>query len=171
MCCRGARRSPMMFSCVFAASHKVWALLFSAGSLSGTLQAGFSLSCRVFHQFGGLREACRALFVHRGFARAHICASWRRQTTNSEANGVTKSICPFLQELLFGQLFVTFSYVSELCDFVKTELPCGRELDFECPGRSKCHILSFGAPSKNLKGPGGSCQGGGGTPEPGLKKK
>ena len=127
----------MMFPCVFAASHEARALFFSAGSLLGTLQAGFSLFFGVLDQFCGLRDACFAHFLYRGSARAHICASWRRQITNSEANGVTKSIFPPPGGLLFGSLFGTFRYFSELCDFVKIELPCGRGLDFESPGRSK----------------------------------
>ena len=94
LCFRVARRSSMMFPFVFAASRKVRALFFSAGSLLGTFQAVFSVFFRVLDQFVGLREAGFAVFLHRGSARAHICASWRRQTTNSEANGVTKSICP-----------------------------------------------------------------------------
>ena len=139
----------MMFPCVFAASHKARALFFSAGSLLGTFQAGFSLFFGVLDQFVGLREACFAHFLHRGSARAHICASWRRQTTNSEANGVTKSIFVPPRGSLFGPLFVTFRYFLELCDFVKIELPCRRGLDFESPGPSKCHFFPLGAPSKN----------------------
>ena len=100
-------------------------------------------------QFVGLRKACCARFLHRGSARARICASWRRQTTNSEANGVTKSIFVPPRGSLFGPLFGTFSYFSEFCDFVKIELPCRRELGFEGPGRSKCHFFSLGTPSKN----------------------
>ena len=138
-----------MFPCVFAASHKARTLFFSAGFLLGTFQAGFSVFFRVLDQFVGLWEACFAPFLHRGSARAHICASWRRQTTNSETNGVTKSIFPPPRGLLFGQLFVTFRDFSELCDFVKIELPCRRELGFDGPGRSKCRFFSFGASSKN----------------------
>ena len=84
----------MMLSCVFAASRKVCALFFSSGSLLGTVQAGFSLFFRILDEFVGLREACCAPFLHRRSTRAHICASGRRQTTNSESNGITKSIFP-----------------------------------------------------------------------------
>ena len=146
----------MMSPCVFAASHKARALFFSAGSLLGTFQAGFSLLFGVLDQFFGLREACFAHFLNRGSARAHICASWRRQATNSEANGVTKSIFPPARGSFFGPLFGTFSYFSEFCDFVKIELPCRRELGFEGPGRSKCHFFSLGTPSKNRSEFGGS---------------
>ena len=107
-----------MSPCVFAASHKARALFFSAGSLLGTFQAGFFVFFRVVDQFVGLREACFALFLHRGSARAHVCASWRRQTANSEANGVTKSIFPPPRVSIFAPLLVTFSYFSEFCDFV-----------------------------------------------------
>ena len=62
----------------------------------------------------------------------------------------------------FQTIFLTFSYFSELCDFVKIELPCRRELGFEGPGRPKCHFFSLGAPSKILRVPGGSWHGGGG---------
>ena len=123
LCFRAARRSVMMFCCVFVASRKVCALFFIAGFLLGTFQAAFSVFFRVLEQFVGLRGACFALFLHRGPARAHVCASWRRQTTNSEANGVTKLIFPFSRRSFFGQLFVTFRYFSELCDFVKIEFP------------------------------------------------
>ena len=153
-----------MFPCVFAASHKARALFFSAGSLLGTFQAGFSLFFGVLDQFVGLREACFAHFLHRGSVRAHICASWRRQATNSEANGVTKSIFPPPRGSLFGPLFGTFSYFSEFCDFVKIELPCRRELGFEGPGRSRCLFFSLGTPSKNRCEFGGSWVGGGGPP-------
>ena len=115
----------------------------------------------VLDQLAGLWEACFAPFLHRGSARAHICASWRRQATNSEANGVTKSIFPPPRGSLFGPLFLTVSYFSELCDFVKIELPFRRELGFEGPGRSKCHFFSLGTPSKNRSEFGGSCPGGG----------
>ena len=60
----------MMSPCVFAASHRARALFFSAGSLLGTFQAGFSLLFGVLDQFFGLREACFAHFLHRGSARA-----------------------------------------------------------------------------------------------------
>ena len=73
-CFRGARRSSMMFPCVFAASHKVRALFFSAGSLLGTFKAGFSLCFRVLDEFVGFRKACFAPFLHRRSAGAHICA-------------------------------------------------------------------------------------------------
>ena len=158
--CWGTRRSSMMFPCVFAASHKARALFFSAESLLGTFQVGFSLFFGVLDQLFGLREACFARFLHRGSARARICASWRRQTTNSEANGVTKSIFVPPRGSLFGPLFGTFSYFSEFCDFVKIELPCGRELDFEGPGRSKCYFFSLVTPSKNRSEFGGSFLGG-----------
>ena len=139
----------MMFPCVFAASHKARALFFSAGFLLGTFQVSFSEFFRVLEQFVGLREACFAPVLDRGSARAHICASWRRQTTNSEANGVTKSIFPPPWGSIFGPLFATFQYFTELCDFVKIELPCGRGLDFESPGPSKYFFFSLGASSKN----------------------
>ena len=144
------------FQFFFVASHTARAIFFSAGSLLGTFQACFSLFFGVLDQFFGLREACFAHFLHRGSARAHICASWRRQTTNSETNGVTKSIFPPPRGLLFGPLFVTFRDFSELCDFVKIELPCRRGLDFESPGPSTYHFFSLGAPSKNVIDFGGS---------------
>ena len=56
----------------------------------------------------------------------------------------------------FPHVYVTFSYLSELCDFVEIESPPGRELDFEGPGRSKCHFSSFGASSKQSIDFGGS---------------
>ena len=139
----------MMFPCVCAASHTARALFFTAGSLLGTFQAGFSLFFGALDQFFGLREACFARFLHGGSARARICASWRHQATNSEANGVTKSIFVLLRGSLFGPLFGTFRYFSELCDFVKIELPCRRGLDFESLGPSKCHFFSLGTPSKS----------------------
>ena len=92
----------------FAASHKARAFFFSAGSLLGTFQANFSVFVRVLDQFVGLREACFAHFLHRGSARAHIRARWRRQATNSEANEVTKSIFPPPPGSLFGPLFLLF---------------------------------------------------------------
>ena len=158
-CFRGARRSSMMFPCVFAASHKARALFFSAGSLLGTFQAGFSVFFRVLDQFVGLREACFASFLHRGSARAHICASWRRQTTNSEANGVTKSIFVPPWGSIFGLLFVILMFFSEVCDFVKIQVPCKRELDFDGQGplqTLKSQFFSIGPPFRNLSVPGGS---------------
>ena len=101
----------MMFPCVFAASHTARALFFSAVSLLGTFHACFSLFFSVLDQFFGVRGACFARFLHRGSARARICASWRRQTTNSEANGVTKSIFVPPRGLLFGPLFVIFRMI------------------------------------------------------------
>ena len=160
LCFRGTRRSSM-FSCVFGGSRKVCALLFGAGSLLCTFQASVSVFFCVLYQFVGRREAWPAPFLHRGSARAHICANWRRQATNSEENGVTKSISPLPRGSFFGHFFVTFRYFSELNDFVKIQLPWKRGLDFESPGPSKCHFFSLGTPSKNLRGPGGSCQGGG----------
>ena len=55
-------------------------------------------------------------------------------STHSEANGFTKSIFPPPLGSAFGPLFVTFPYFSELIDFVKIELLCRRELDFESLG-------------------------------------
>ena len=63
--------------------------------------------------------------------------------------------------VVFRTIFLTFSYFSEFCDFVKIELPCRRELGFEGPGRSKCHFFSLGTPSKNRSEFGGSFLGGG----------
>ena len=108
LCFRGARRSSMMFPCVFATSRKVCAFVSSVGSLLGASRSFFSTFCFVLGQFVGLREACCARFLHRGSARARICASWRRQTTNSEANGVTKSIFVLPQGSIFGPRFVIF---------------------------------------------------------------
>ena len=51
----------------------------------------------------------------------------------------------------FLLLFVSFSYFSDLCDFVKIELRSGRELDFEGPGRSKYYFSSLGAPFQKIE--------------------
>ena len=141
----------MMFPCVFAASHTARALFFSAGSLLGTFQAGFSLFFGVLDQFFGVRGACFARFWQSGSARARICASWRRQTTNSEANGVTKSIFVPPRELLFGQLFVTSRYFSDLRDFAKIELQLRRELDFESPERHHMPLFLIWTPSQTIQ--------------------
>ena len=145
-------RPPLVYDVplCFAASCKARALFFSAGSLLGTFQAGFSVFFRVLDQFVGLREACFASFLHRGNARAQICASWCRQT-NSEANGITKSIFPPPRGSLFGLLFVTFRYFPELHDFVKIELLFWWGLDFEGPSRSKCHFFLLWSPFQKLE--------------------
>ena len=101
-------------------------------------------------------------FLHRGSVRAHICASQRHRTPNSEADGITKSMLLPLWGSFFGLCFVFFGYFSELCDFVKIELPCMQGLDFEGLGPSECYVvLPLRAPSENLRGPGGSCNAGG----------
>ena len=60
-------RPPLVYDVplCFAASRKARALLFSAESLLGTFQVGFSMLFRVLEQFVGLREACFALFLRR----------------------------------------------------------------------------------------------------------
>ena len=141
---------PLCFCCLAQSSRAPFQRWLSSGHFPDRFFCVFS---RVLDQFVDLREAGFAVFLRCGSARAHICASWRRQATNSEANGVTKSIFPPPRGSLFGPLFFTFSYFSEFCDFVKIELPCRRELDFEGPGRSKYHFFLLGALSKNLRGP------------------
>ena len=131
----------MMFPCVFAASHTARALFFSAGSLLGTFQAGFSLFFGVLDQFFVSRRPALLIFCIVDPQGHSTCASWRRQTTKSEANGVTKSIFPPPRGSFFGELFGICLYFSEFCDFVKIELPCRRELGFEGSGRSKCHFF------------------------------
>ena len=156
-------RSPLVYDvplcfCCLAQSSRVF---FQRWVSSGHFPGMFFFVFRCLGPIFGLREACFAHFLHRGSIRAHICASWRRQATNSEANGVAKSIFPPPRGSFFGPLFGTFSYFSEFCDFVKIELPCRRELGFEGPGRSKCHFFSLGTPSKNRSEFGGSFLGGG----------
>ena len=153
----------MMFPCVFAASQTARAFFFQRWVSLGHFPGRVFFVFGVLDQFFGVRGARFARFLHRGSARARICASWRRQTTNSETEGVSKSIFVPPQGSLFGPLFVTFRNFEELCDFVKIELPCGRGLDFESPSRSKCHFFSLGTLSKNWRDPGGSCHWGGGT--------
>ena len=97
---------PLCFCCLARSSRALFQRWLSSGLL-GTFQAGFSVFFRVLDQFVGLREAGFAAFLHLGSARAHICASWRRQTSNSEANGFTKSICPLS---LGASFLITFCY-------------------------------------------------------------
>ena len=112
-------RPVMMFICVFVASRKV-CTLFSAASL-------LALSSQVFpcfrdsDQFLDLREACCALFLHRGSTQAHICVSWRREITNSEANRVTESTFVPPPRSVFAHVFCYLLVSSELCDFAKIE--------------------------------------------------
>ena len=93
-------RPPLVYDVplCFAASCKARALFFSAGSLLGTFQAGFSVFFRVLDQFVGLREAYFTLFLHRGSARAHLCqlappdhqlgGKWGHQVDFSPSPGV-----------------------------------------------------------------------------------
>ena len=113
LCFRGARRSVMMFCCVFAASRHL-ARPFSALGLFWALSGQFFLFFFVsLAEILGFWEACHALFKHRGSIRAHICASWRRQTTNLAANRVTKSVFPHPPWSVFELFFGTFLYSSE----------------------------------------------------------
>ena len=140
---------PLCFCCLlYVKLARAFLALGLFWALSRQVFLFFSVSWTNLLVFGG---PALLLFLHRGSARAHICASWRRQTTNSEANGVTKSIFVPPRGSLFGPLFGTFSYFSEFCDFVKIELPCRRELGFEGPGRSKCHFFFLLSPSQKFE--------------------
>ena len=129
---------------------------FSAGSLLSTFWASFSMFFRVVGRMFRLWKACHAPFLHRGSTRAHIRASWRRQTTKSAANRVTKSISPYR---LFGfrNLFLYFQVFRNYAMLRKNELPLGRELDFESTCRSNCNFVCLGPLPKNRSGFKGSC--------------
>ena len=117
--------------------------MLSARSLLGSFRAGFSVCFSFRDCFFRVLEGRCAPFSHGGSTKSHICASWRHQTTNSAANRVTKSIFPPPVGSVFGPLFGTFPFFSELCDFMKMELPSRPELDFEGPGLLKMLLFLF----------------------------
>ena len=115
--------------------------MLSAGSLSGSFRAGFSLCFSFWDRFFRPWEGRCATFSHGGSIKSQICASWRHQTTTSAANRVTKWIFPPPLSSVFGPLFGTFPFFAELRDFMKIELPSRPELDFDGPRSLK--ILLF----------------------------
>ena len=117
----------MMICCVFSASGNL-ARPFEA--LLDTLQAGLSVFFRVLDRICRLREARQG--------HTSVPAGATRPPTQWQIGSVD---FPYLLWSVFKPLFVSFPYVSELCEFGKIEFLCRRELDFEGPGLLKISIF------------------------------
>ena len=85
-----------MFPCVVVASRKARELLFSAGTLLGTFQAGFSMFFCVLDQFVGLREACFAPFLHRGSASEKGFDLHEKLKARVYINMYTETLAPYM---------------------------------------------------------------------------
>ena len=148
LCFRGARRSAMMLSCVFATSRTICAFFVSVELLLGTFWWFFCVFLclgPICWPPGGLLCSFFASWIRKG---TYLCQLAPPDHQLGGKWGHKVDLCSS-RGSLFGLLYVTFSYCSDLCDFVKIEFRCRRELDFDVPGRSKCHFFSFEATSKN----------------------
>ena len=152
LCFRGARRSAMMLSCVFATSRTICAFFFIPSGHFLVVFLCFFVSWTNLLVSGDLLCSFFASWIRKG---TYLCQLAPPDHQLGGKWGHKVDFCPS-PGVAFRTTFFTFSYFSEFCDFVKIELPCRRELGFRGSGRSKCHFLSLGTPFKNRSEFGGS---------------
>ena len=143
---------PLCFCCLAHSSRALFQRWVSSGHFPGMFFFVFRCLGSIFWCPGGLLCSFFASWIRKG---TYLCQLAPPDHQLGGKWGHKVDFCPS-PGVVFRTIFLTFSYFSEFCDFVKIELPCRRELGFEGPGRSKCHFFSFGTPSKNRCEFGGS---------------